>query len=338
MEILTDYPLKSLNTFNINVDGKYFCRVASLSDLNEALNFVSKENIPMMVLGGGSNVLFNGDFKGLVMKVDFQGITKVHEDVDFVYLKAGAGENWDHFVASCVEKGYGGLENMSLIPGEVGASPVQNIGAYGVEMKDHFSELEYFHFKTRKTEVFNGEMCRFAYRNSIFKDQLKGLGLVLSVTFRLDKRPVLKTGYGTLQDELSRAHVTEPNVADLRSAVIRIRQSKLPDPELIGNAGSFFKNPVVDAQKYSMLKDSFPGLVSYAQSDGQYKLAAGWLIDQCGLKGKRMGEAGVHEKQALVLVNHGVAAGSEIVDLAKTVRSTVFDKFGVELEREVQVI
>lgn len=338
MEIKTHYPLRSLTTFNINVDGKYFTEVASVEEIREAEVYAREQELPLLILGGGSNLLFTDHYHGLVMKVNMLGIEVVDETAGHVVVKAGAGENWDDFVAYCVERGYGGLENLSLIPGSVGASPVQNIGAYGVEMKDHFHALEFYHFESGKILQFTATDCQFGYRNSIFKQALKGKGIVLSVSFHLDREPVYKTGYGAIRAELDRMGVNELTLQSLRTAVITIRHSKLPDPALIGNAGSFFKNPAVGPDEYKRLIHDFPALVSFPQPDGAYKLAAGWLIDQCGWKGYRRGDAGVHEHQALVLVNYGNASGMDVFRLSEEISASVRKKFNVELEREVNVI
>lgn len=337
MKFKTDYPLESLNSFGIRVDGKYFTRVASVADIAKAIEFVRSSSLPVLVLGGGSNVLFTGNFEGLVMKVDLSGIEKAGENTSHVFLKVGAGENWDDFVKYCVDRNLAGIENLSLIPGNVGAGPIQNIGAYGVEIEDCFEELEFYDFDKCSVVSYSREDCGFGYRESIFKKSLKGKGVVISVTFRLNKMPVLKTGYGSIREELDRMGVNEPTIQNLREAVIRIRSSKLPDPKEIGNAGSFFKNPTVTEKKHTSLLATYPGLVSFSQANGTFKLAAGWLIEQCGWKGVRAGNAGVHKKQALVLVNHGGAGGDEVLKLSEQIRESVKEKFGVDLEREVNV-
>lgn len=338
MEIKTDYPLRSLTAFNINVDGKYYTEVASEEEIREALSFSTVNNTPLLILGGGSNLLFLENYPGLVMKVNVPGIEIVEESSVGGVVKVGAGEIWDDFVEFCVDNGYGGLENLSLIPGCVGASPVQNIGAYGVEMKDCFHSLEFFHFDSGKVMIFRAEDCKFGYRDSIFKRELKGKGVVLSVSFNLTMNPEFKTAYGSLDDELKSMGVKELSLLALRTAVIRIRKRKLPDPEFIGNAGSFFKNPSVDRFLHDEIKKEYPKLVSFPQPDGTFKLAAGWMIDQCGWKGHRKGDAGVHEKQALVLVNYGGALGTEIFELSENIKASVRSKFHVDLEREVNVI
>jgi len=338
VEIKNNYPLKSLNTFNINVDGKYYTEVASVDDIREAVGFANERNLPVLLLGGGSNILFMDNFSGLVVKVNIGGKEVIKETNDHIFVKAGAGENWDEFVKYCVDRGFAGIENLSLIPGNVGASPIQNIGAYGVELKDHFDSLEYYHFEQDKIITFRSEDCQFGYRNSIFKNELKGKGVILSVTLRLDKEPSIRAEYGSIKDELASLKVTDYTIAAIRQAVINIRQSKLPDPAVLGNAGSFFKNPEVSREKFEALKRDFPGIVGYPVENGNVKLAAGWLIDQCGWKGYREGEAGIHKNQALVIVNHGNAKGKEIFNLSEKVLQSVADKFGVELVREVNVV
>jgi UDP-N-acetylmuramate dehydrogenase len=337
MNMINNHSLKPYNTFGINVDAKYFIEVASVAEIKEVIEYINIHKIPFLILGGGSNILFTSDFDGLVIKINLKGIDLVQEDDDHYFLKVQAGENWDDLVKYCVENNYAGLENLSLIPGCVGACPIQNIGAYGVEMKDHFQELEAFDLTDGSIRTMSKTDCRFGYRSSIFKNELKGKVIILSVTFRLDKLPVLRTGYGAITDELNKMEVKERSIQSIRNAVINIRRSKLPDPTEIGNAGSFFKNPTVSPVFRNKLLKSHPGMVSYSQSNGDYKLAAGWLIEQCGWKGKRIGDAGVHGKQALVLVNYGKATGKEILDLADEIKKSVFETFGVLLEREVNV-
>ncbi len=333
-----NYSIKSLNTFGIKVDAKYFAEVASLQDIIDINHFIREKQVPYLALGGGSNILFTKDFEGLVIKIDLKGIELVSEDSVHYYVKAMAGENWDDFVKYCVERNYAGLENLSLIPGNVGASPIQNIGAYGVEMKDIFHELKMFDLHIGRTTVMKTDNCRFEYRNSIFKNELKGKAFILSVTFRLDKNPVFRTEYGAIREELNKMGVRELSIQNIRNAVINIRRSKLPDPKEIGNAGSFFKNPTVSAKVHDELKNRFPQIVSFPQPDGKYKLAAGWLIEQCGWKGKRLGDAGVHQKQALVIVNYGNASGKKILELAAEIKKSVSDRFGVEIETEVNIV
>ncbi|MCB2222295.1 MAG: UDP-N-acetylmuramate dehydrogenase [Bacteroidetes bacterium] len=338
MEIFTNYPLKSLNTFGINVDGKYFAQVASLEEIREGLAFAQQKKVPVMLLGGGSNILFTKDYNGLILKIGDRNMEQIAETSEHVLVKVGAGMNWDDFVAICVEKGWGGLENLSLIPGNVGASPIQNIGAYGVEIKDHFESLEYYHFEQNLIQSFFAKDCSFGYRDSIFKRKLKGKGVILSVTYKLDKKPVFNTSYGTIKEALEKMSVGELSLQAMRQAVINIRRSKLPDPNEIGNAGSFFKNPEVPKSFHDHLKNQFPNLVAFKLDNGNYKLAAGWLIDQCEWKGYREGDAGIHAKQALVLVNYAHASGQDILALSEKVMKSVKAKFGVEMEREVNVV
>lgn len=338
MKIKEHFNIKPLNTFGIKVDAKFFTRVASVHKVQEAIEYSERLKLPVLILGGGSNILFTQDYTGFVIKINLKGISLLREDDKHVYIKAFAGENWDDFVNYCCDAGYYGLENLSLIPGNVGASPIQNIGAYGVELKDHFYELEFYDFATKEIKKFINPDCCFGYRNSIFKNELKQKGVVLSVIFKLDKIPKFKTDYGAIKEELDRMEVINLTAKDIRNAVINIRRSKLPDPVEIGNAGSFFKNPVVANKKYNELLSKFPNLVSFKQHDGTYKLAAGWLIDQCGWKGYRKGDAGVHKNQALVLLNYGNARGREIVSLSNEISKSVVDKFDVELECEVNII
>lgn len=338
MEINEQYSIKTYNTFDISVDAKYFTEVASVEELQKAVEYSERLELPCLILGGGSNLLFTTDYPGLIIKINLKGIELVNEDDKHIYIKAAAGENWDDFVNYCCETGYDGLENLSLIPGCVGASPIQNIGAYGVEIKDHFYELEFYDFNSKSVKIIEKSKCAFEYRNSVFKNELKQKGVVLSVTFKLNKNPTFKTDYGAIQQELDKMGVAEISAIAIRNAVINIRRSKLPDPEEIGNAGSFFKNPVVSSKKCQELSGRFPGLVSFKQPNGTFKLAAGWMIDKCGWKGYRKGDAGVHAKQALVLVNYDNARGKDILELANEVSDSVFEKFGVVLEKEVNVI
>ncbi len=338
MKIMENYSLKSLNTFGLKVDAKYFAVVASLDEIKQAGKFADKKAVSLMVLGGGSNVLFRGDFPGLIVRNNLKGISVIDETDDFVFVKVMGGEVWDDFVSFCVGNGWGGVENLSLIPGSVGAVPIQNIGAYGVELKDNFFELEAWFWKTSEMKIFSKNECEFEYRSSIFKKKLKGDVIITSVTFRLNKKPKFKTDYGAIKNELKNINNGKISVNNVRNAIINIRRSKLPDPADLGNAGSFFKNPVVSLVKLSELKTEYPEIVSYQQVDGNYKLAAGWLIDKCGWKGKRVGDSGVHTEQALVLVNYGNATGNEILNLAKEIQKSVFEKFGVILEKEVNVV
>jgi UDP-N-acetylmuramate dehydrogenase len=291
-----------------------------------------------MVLGGGSNVLFTKDVEGLVIRNCMKGISVVKEGPDTVDVKAMAGEVWHDFVQWCIAKNYCGLENLSLIPGCVGASPMQNIGAYGVEIREYFLELEAIDMVSGEKRTFTNAECEFGYRESVFKRVYKGRYIIISVTFRLSKKAKLNVSYGAIGEELKRAGIDTPGIRDVSEAVIRIRKSKLPDPLVTGNAGSFFKNPEVSSQQHDRLKKEFPELVAYPLNGGNFKLAAGWLIENCGLKGFEMNGAAVHDKQALVLVNRNKASGKAIYDLSTYVLEKVKEKFGVELEREVNII
>ena len=328
--------LRPYNTFGIAAQARYFASFASVEELQELLTTMSAQ--PQMILGGGSNVLFTKDFDGIIMKNEIKGITVVDEDEDYYYVKAGAGENWHGFVMENIRQNRAGLENLSLIPGNVGASPMQNIGAYGVEIRDTFHSLEAYHLKEHTVVTFKKEECAFGYRESVFKNKYKGQFAILSVTYKLGKKPHFNTSYGAIEEELHKMGVLELSIQAISQAVINIRSSKLPDPAQIGNAGSFFKNPTVDKATYERLKELFPAMVAYPVPQDHFKLAAGWLIEQCGWKGFREGDAGVHAKQALVLVNYGEAKGNEIYRLSQQVLDSVEGKFGVALEREVNII
>ncbi len=342
MNILQDISLKQFNTFGIDVYSKYFSRVSSVSELEElmASSFmgVTAATMPLVILGGGSNMLFTRSVDGLVLKNEIKGIEKVDEDDEHLYIKVGAGENWHQFVMHCINNDYAGVENLALIPGNVGASPMQNIGAYGVEIKDVFHSLEAYHIKDHTLVTFNKSDCAFGYRESVFKNKFKGQFIITAVIFKLSKKAVLNISYGAIKQELELMHVTEPDIRSVALAVMNIRSSKLPDPAVIGNAGSFFKNPEIDASLFNSLKERFPAIVGYQLENGAVKLAAGWLIEQCGWKGYRKGDAGCHAKQALVLVNYGNATGDEIYDLSTEILKSVYDKFGVQLEREVNIL
>lgn len=293
-------------------------------------------NQPLLFLGGGSNMLFTHDFEGLVIKMSIKGIS-AHVEGDHVFVEAGAGEVWNDLVNYCVDKGFAGIENLSLIPGSVGASPIQNIGAYGVELKDVFYSLEAFDVSSLTIRKFTKEECEFAYRESVFKGRLKGKYIVTSVTLKLSQKPNLNTSYGAIETELNVRGINEPSIKDISKVVSHIRVSKLPDPSTIGNAGSFFKNPIVSADIAERVKKSHPEVVNYPAGNGKVKLAAGWLIEQCGWKGKVVGNTGTWKNQALVLVNHGEATGKEIFDFSEEIIQSVKEKFEVTLEREVNI-
>ncbi len=326
--------LKEYNTFNIDVDALYsfFCDTEKeLSKILE-LDIVREKNV--LILGGGSNILFLEDVKDVLILMRNKGIEIVKEDEKNVFVKVSAGEVWDEFVDYCVKNNFGGIENLSLIPGTAGAAPVQNIGAYGTEVKDVISELEAIHIKTGRKEIFNNQDCKFGYRSSIFKKELKNQYIILNVTFQLSKVPELKLSYGNLKNEIISDNVT---IRDVREAVIRIREKKLPKPEDLPNAGSFFKNPVIPKSQFEKLKKTYPELISYPQENNQVKLAAGQLIDICAWKGVRENGAGVHDEQALVIVNYENAGGKEILRFSEKIQQSVFEKFGVKIEREVRI-
>ena len=330
------FSLRPYNTFAIDAKARLFNKFSSAEELEEYLMLYSQ--YPVFVLGGGSNILFTKDYAGVVLKNEIKGIEVQHEDAEHVYVKVGAGENWHQFVLHCINHSWAGIENLSLIPGNVGASPIQNIGAYGVELDNVFWSLEAFHLAERRIHTFTMADCEFGYRDSIFKNSYKDQFAILSVTFQLRKKPIFHVSYGAITEELEKMGVKELSIKAISQAVINIRSSKLPDPEKIANSGSFFKNPIVSAGKYEELKLKFPGIIAYPSLKGNVKLAAGWMIEQCGWKGYRKGDAGCHAKQALVLVNYGNATGKEIYDLSEEILQSVNEKFGVTLEREVNII
>ncbi len=335
MTVEKNINLRSYNSFHFEVNASRFISVKSVDELPEIFNTHFKD--PILVLGGGSNVLLVQEEVERVLKIDIRGVEEIKEETSHIYVKAGAGENWSDFVQYTLSRDWGGLENLSLIPGLVGAAPIQNIGAYGVELKDVFFELEAYDRLDGKVYAFGVNDCKFGYRESIFKSERKGRYIILNVTFRLSKSPILKTSYGAIRDELNKMNVKTPSIRDISKAVIAIRRSKLPDPKDIGNAGSFFKNPVVDQALFLSLSKKYPDLPAYPHEDQSVKLAAGWLIEQCGWKGYRTGDAGVHEHQALVLVNYGNATGKQILELGERISLSIQKKFGVHLEREVNI-
>lgn len=339
MQIQENISLLPYNTFGIDVTAKQFASFSTVEDLQELLATAgSGKSATTLILGGGSNILFTGDIDGLVLKNELKGIALVQEDDDYYYVKAGAGENWHAFVQHCIRNNYAGIENLSLIPGNVGASPMQNIGAYGVEIKDVFHELEALHVHDQHLQTFTLADCAFGYRESVFKRKYRDQFVILNVTYRLRKKPVYNTSYGAIEQELEQMQVKELSISAISQAVIHIRSSKLPDPKVIGNAGSFFKNPEISNEQYAGLKAMYPAIPGYPVSGTTTKLAAGWLIEQCGWKGYRKGDAGCHAKQALVLVNYGKANGRELYDLSEMILTSVKAKFGVDLEREVNIV
>ncbi len=335
MKLQHHISLRPFNTFGINVYAQSFASFTALEELLVLLE--ENPGKETFILGGGSNILFTKDVNGLVLKNDIRGIEVVAANDEHVFVKAGAGENWHGFVQYCIRHGYAGVENLSLIPGNTGASPMQNIGAYGVEIKDVFHSLEATHIHDRKQVIFSKEDCAFGYRESVFKRRYKSQFVITSVTYRLRKKPSYNISYGAIQAELEKMGVQELTIAAVSQAIINIRRSKLPDPAITGNAGSFFKNPEIPRETFEKMKEQHPSVIGYELSNGDVKLAAGWLIEQCGWKGFRKGDAGCHEKQALVLVNFGSANGSEIFQLSEEILQSVQERFGVTLEREVNI-
>lgn len=338
MEIFRDFNLKPFNTFHVPARTARMARFKNVEELRALLAHPELQGLPRLVLGGGSNVLFTQDWPGVVLLNEITGLELLLETDEAVIIRAGAGMVWHDFVSYTVDQGWGGLENLSLIPGRVGAAPMQNIGAYGVEIKEPFHHLEALRISDGEVVRFDSQACRFGYRESFFKREGKGLYIILSVAFQLNKQPKLHTHYGSIKAELDKRGITAPTIRDVSDAVIAIRRSKLPDPQVLGNAGSFFKNPVVPAEVAERIKAKFPDLSSYPAGEGQVKLAAGWLIERAGWKGFREGNIGVHKDQALVLVHYGGSSGSAIYDLSTRVLESVKKQFGVELEREVNVI
>ena len=337
MHIQENYSLKSHNTFGVDAQARWFVAIEQESDLVDLFAQEWVKPLPKLVLGGGSNMLFTQNFDGLVIWIANKGFSERIEG-NSVVLKAAAGEVWNDLVQYAVNKGFAGMENLSLIPGTVGASPVQNIGAYGVELDTIFESCRVFELATGSFKTFTQSDCGFSYRESIFKQARKDQYIVTEVSFRLSLVPSIRTSYGAIQEELKHRGINKPTIKDVSEVVSAIRVSKLPDPSTIGNAGSFFKNPIISAAEFERVQASFPEVVHYPAANGQIKLAAGWLIEQCGWKGKVVGHTGTWKNQALVLVNHGGASGSEVYTFSEQIIASVFDRFGVRLEREVNVI
>lgn len=327
--------LKPYNTFSIDAKADYFVEIKEEEDLKQLFDRIKPQD-QILVLGGGSNMLFTKDFNGIVIKISIPGISYI-ENGDEISLTAGAGVVWNDLVTFCVEKSFAGLENLTLIPGTVGASPIQNIGAYGVELKDVFSSCTAFEIETGVIRTFTYDECNFGYRESVFKNELKGKYIITSVTFHLNKKATIRTQYGAISAELEKRNIEQPSIADVSNVVASIRVSKLPDPSTIGNAGSFFKNPIIEKEQFDALIAKFPDVVHYPAPDGNIKLAAGWLIEQCGFKGKVVGQTGTWKNQALVLVNHGHASGQEVYDFSEHIIDAVYAKFSVKLSREVNI-
>ncbi len=334
-----NFSLKPYNTFGVDVKANYFAEANTVEELKEALHFSKENNLPWLFLGGGSNVLFTCDFNGLVIKLNLKGISVQPQNENEVLVTAKAGENWHEFVMFCLDKNFGGLENLSLIPGNVGTSPMQNIGAYGTEIKDIFVNCTVLNLETLEIETFDLEKCRFGYRDSIFKQEGKGKYVILDVTFKLTtQNHYIKTEYGAIQAELENSGIENPTIQEVSKAVISIRQSKLPDPKEVGNAGSFFKNPTIPSAQFESLQQRFENIPGYPNEDS-VKVPAGWLIEQCGWKGKQIGNVASNKLQALVIVNAtGKATGKEIYDFSTEIINSVKEKFGIELEREVNII
>ncbi|MEC3905458.1 UDP-N-acetylmuramate dehydrogenase [Tamlana sp. 2201CG12-4] len=337
MQIKQNISLKAYNTFGIDVKAKHFVSINSIDNLKHILSLEEFPN--KLVLGGGSNILLTKDFEGLVIHINLKGLKIVSQDDNFVYVNAKAGENWHDFVLWCINNNFGGVENLSLIPGNVGTAPIQNIGAYGVELKDVFESCEAMSLKTKHLKSFTREACEFDYRNSIFKQQVKGEYIITSVTFKLTKKDhKLSLNYGAIASELNHRGIETPTIRAISEAVIKIRERKLPNPKEIGNSGSFFKNPVITKSHFNMLTENFKDIPCYPVSDEEVKVPAGWLIEKAGFKGKQFDNYGVHKKQALVLVNYGGANGSDILKLSKLIQKTVKLLFGITIEMEVNIL
>ncbi len=337
MTIQENISLKSYNTFGIDVKARFFVEITGLAQLQKVLELTAYPK--RFIISGGSNMLLTKDIDALVMHINLKGISIAEENGESVEIKAMAGENWHNLVMWSLDRGYGGLENLSLIPGNVGTAPIQNIGAYGVELKDVFASCTAMDVETGELVAFDKEDCEFGYRDSIFKNDAKDKYIITSVNLRLSKKDhVLHTGYGAIEEELKSNGIVYPTIRDISNAVIAIRQSKLPDPKELGNSGSFFKNPVISKKKFDKFIKHHPKAPFYELEDDQFKVPAGWLIEQSGFKGKRFGDAGVHEKQALVLVNHGNATGKEILELAESIQKEVKKKFGIDIQPEVNII
>ncbi|PJC60020.1 MAG: UDP-N-acetylenolpyruvoylglucosamine reductase [Ignavibacteria bacterium CG_4_9_14_0_2_um_filter_37_13] len=336
MNFQENYNLQKKNTFGLRLFAKYFCEVFSITELKKVLEQFKGEKI--LLLGSGSNILFTKNFDGLVLQFNQKGIYKIEEDRDSVLLEVFAGELWDDFVSYCVGNNFYGVENLSLIPGTVGAAPIQNIGAYGQEVKDTFFALNGIYLTDSSEKTFIKHDCNFGYRTTIFKNELKNKFIITSVLFRLQKNFELNTHYGSIEQELKSIGKKNPTLADIRNIVIKIRNDKLPDPKVLGNSGSFFKNPEIEKNHYAKLKAGFPSLKGFPTSEDTIKIPAGWLIEQCGWKGKRTGNVGVHEHQALVLVNYGKADGNEVLQLSQKIKEDVYQKFEIQLEEEVNIV
>jgi UDP-N-acetylmuramate dehydrogenase len=337
MEIQNNFSLKNYNTFGIEAKARQFVAVHNVAELKTILE--QNKSKEKFILGGGSNMLLTKDIEALVIHVDLKGKKIIKETDDFVWVESQAGENWHEFVIWTIDQNFGGLENMSLIPGNVGTTPVQNIGAYGTEIKDTFVSCEAMKIEKQEMKTFTKAECHFGYRESVFKNEAKDQYIITSVVFKLTKRNhKINTSYGDITAELAKKDITNPTLKDVSNAVIAIRQSKLPDPKELGNSGSFFKNPILLKSEFEKIYQKFPEMKFYEVSETEVKVPAGWLIEQAGFKGKRFGDAGIHKNQALVLVNYGNATGKEILDVSKNIQETIFKTFGIHIEAEVNVI
>lgn len=337
MQIQEHFPLKKYNTFGIEAFAKRYIKVTNLSELEHVLHTYKSDKL--FILGGGSNMLLTQDIDALVIHIDIKGKKVVEENEDYVWVEANAGENWHEFVVWCIDQNFGGLENMSLIPGNVGTTPVQNIGAYGTEIKDTFVRCTAMEIATQQMKTFSRDECHFSYRESIFKQEAKEKYIITSVVFKLTKRHHnINIEYGDIKNQLASKHIENPTIKDVSNAVIAIRESKLPNPKELGNSGSFFKNPIITKDHFNAVQQKFPEIKHFQVSDTLVKVPAGWLIEQAGYKGFRKGDAGVHKNQALVLVNYGNATGQDILNLSKEVQKAVLDKFDIAIEAEVNIV
>ena len=335
MTVHQNFQLKEFNTFGIAATAKEFVAISN----NIELDTILKSNQDIFILGGGSNMLLTQNIEKLVVHINLKGIEIVNQNDNYVWVKAQAGENWHDFVMWCLSQNYGGLENLSLIPGNVGTTPIQNIGAYGIEIKDVFTSCTAMEISSQKIKTFDKNMCNFAYRESVFKNELKNQFIITDVTFKLTKnKHQINTSYGAIDVELAKKNIKNPTIVDVSNAVIAIRQSKLPDPKKLGNSGSFFKNPIISFSEYTKIKQNFPDVPHYKVSDLEVKVPAGWLIEHAGFKGKRFGDAGVHANQALVLVNYGSATGAQLLAVSKNIQQTIYKKYGILIETEVNIV
>ena len=338
MNIIENYPLLKLNTFGVDVKAKYFISINTVNELIDLTKTKVFKDLQLLILGGGSNILFTKDFDGLIILNNIKGKEIIDQTQESIFLKIGAGENWHELVMYTVDNGWGGIENLSLIPGNTGTAPMQNIGAYGVEIKETFVELEALEISSGKIVKFNNSDCEFGYRESVFKNKMKNQYIILNITLELKKNPVLNINYGDVKAILESQNINNPSIKEVSNTIISIRQSKLPDPKIIGNSGSFFKNPIVSLNQLEFIKKKYPNVVNYKINENEFKIAAGWMIERAGWKGKKFNNYGVHEKQALVLVNYGLANGMEIFNLSEEIILDIKDKFGITLEREVNII